>query len=280
MLVCVLALDERKELIILDRPFSILLVEDDPIDCQSIVQYIDTLEDVRLVGVTNNSDKALESTKDYQPDAIILDLELHKGTGNGISFLMMLAKESLSYLPYILVTTNNISPITHAQVRQLGADFVMVKSQADYSPESAVDFLLSLRGVIHGTRKHNAASGSSSDEAPAEAKRRLLTQISTEIDLVGISPKAIGRSYLIDAIALLISGNKNGYITTIAQKYGKTNASVERAMQNAINSAWRSADIEDLQTYYTARIKSEKGYPTLTEFIFYYANKIKGAVRD
>ena len=46
-------------------------------------------------------------------------------------------------------------------------------------------------------------------------------------------------------------------------------------MQNAINRAWAISNIDDLLENYTAKISSSKGVPTLTEFIFYYANKIK-----
>ena len=49
----------------------------------------------------------------------------------------------------------------------------------------------------------------------------------------------------------------------------------ERAMQNAIHRAWKKADIEDLLKHYTAKVNSEKGCPTITEFICYYANKLK-----
>lgn len=259
----------------MDKPLSILLIEDEPTDCKLFIQYVDSTEDIRLVGVTNNADKALEYARDYLPDAIILDLELHKGHGNGVSFLMALGKEQLPFSPYILVTTHNISAITHEQVRRFGADFVMIKSQADYSAENVIEFLRTLKGIIHNSRKKNPDSGKLDDEPPIEAKKRLLTQIATEIDLIGISPKAIGRNYLIDAIMLIIDGQRHNHIETIAQKYNKTDPSVERAMQNAINRAWRTADIEELQRYYTARVRSEKGIPTLTEFIFYYANKLK-----
>ena len=34
-------------------------------------------------------------------------------------------------------------------------------------------------------------------------------------------------------------------------------------------------DIEDLLKHYTAKVNSEKGCPTITEFICYYANKLK-----
>ena len=46
-------------------------------------------------------------------------------------------------------------------------------------------------------------------------------------------------------------------------------------MQNAILHAWRISSLEDLTTYYTARINYETGVPTPTELIYYYADKIK-----
>ena len=61
----------------------------------------------------------------------------------------------------------------------------------------------------------------------------------------------------------------------MAKNYKKSDASVERAMQNAINRAWRVSDIEELLTHYTAKIHSEKGVPTTLEFVYYYANKVK-----
>ena len=48
-------------------------------------------------------------------------------------------------------------------------------------------------------------------------------------------------------------------------------------MQNAITRAWRSSPIDELLLHYTAKISQERGSPTLTEFIYYYANKIKNA---
>ena len=49
-------------------------------------------------------------------------------------------------------------------------------------------------------------------------------------------------------------------------------------MQNAINRTWTTSDLETLTQAYTGKISSSKGSPTVTEFIFYYANKIKNYV--
>ena len=108
-------------------------------------------------------------------------------------------------------------------------------------------------------------------DAYIESEEQYLKKISNELDNVGISPKAIGRKYLIDAILLtIIKPNQNKNVCAIiAKKYNKSILSTERAMQNAILSAWRYEDS------YTARVSNITAAPTLTEFIYFYANKIK-----
>ena len=71
------------------QSLTVLLVEDDRDECDMFVRLIDSLEDICLVGVTNSGVKALEYTKDYLPDVVIMDLELLTGYGNGILVLEM-----------------------------------------------------------------------------------------------------------------------------------------------------------------------------------------------
>lgn len=252
---------------------SVLLVEDDLIACNEFKNYMEE-EGISLIGVTNNSKKAIDYVKDYLPDVIILDLELHKGSGNGVSVLVDIKKLNLHIPPYILVTTNNSSQITHESVRNLGADFILSKHQADYSTKNVLNFLNIMKPTILSS-KSSSITGASTIEAPVIKNKRIICRINTELNFIGINPKAIGYQYLVDAICLVIKQPLHNLCNAIGKNYKKTEASVERAMQNAINKAWRSTDIDDLLKYYTARINSEKGVPTLTEFIYYYANKIK-----
>ncbi|MBQ2982591.1 MAG: response regulator [Lachnospiraceae bacterium] len=248
---------------------SVLLVEDDTMTCKNFYEYIDTKEDIFLVNYTNSAKQAIEYIDYYHPDAIILDLELHMGNGTGIDVLTAL--QNYDYHPYILVTTNNISKITYEQVRQLGADFIMYKHQEDYSEKSVIEFLLSLKNII----KDNSSKIINTLESPEYTEKRLNTKINRELDTVGISPKALGYQYLTSAIKKIINGQTDNLLKSIATEYQKSESSVERAMQNAINKAWTTSDLETLTKVYTGRISSSKGSPTVTEFIFYYSNKIK-----
>ncbi len=258
----------------MNRELSLLLVEDDQKACTNIINLVDATDNISLVGVTNNSTKAIEYVKDYLPDAVILDLELHHGYGNGILFLQELRQLGLLKIPYILITTNNSSAVTYDYVRQLGADFIMAKHQPDYSEKSVIDFLLMMKEIIISRAKREA-SKNETVESPAQKNKRIVKRIFTELDLVGISQKSVGHAYLVEAIQIILNQPTINICDIIGKKFGKNTPSVERAMQNAINRAWRTSDIEDLLLHYTAKISSDRGVPTITEFVYYYANKIK-----
>lgn len=258
----------------LERELTIILVEDDTEACKRFTEYADITDNVSIAAITNNSYRALELVKDLHPDAVILDLELNQGEGNGLFFLQELKNLDIPFKPYILITTNNSSTTTYEYARQSGGDFIMSKHQADYSEQNALDFLTMMKDIIQSSISKQCSTYSTT-ESPVQQEKRLKRKITMHLDNIGISPKAVGYQYLTDAILLVLNGQNNNLCVTIGQKYAKTDSSVERAMQNAINRAWRSSDIDDLLKYYTAKINSEKGVPTLTEFIYYYANKIK-----
>ncbi len=259
----------------MEQQLTVLLIEDDIVECHEISKYVDLRSDVSLVGITNNITNASNYLLDYKPDAIILDLELYEGKGNGLIFLNNIKNLCLDYIPFILVTTNNNSKIIHKQARNLGADFIISKSQEDYCAQNVIEFLRLLKQTIQSSKKVicNFPSFSTS-VSPETSIKRIEKRISTELDIIGISPKVIGRRYLLDAIQLIHKNSSIKVCPIIASKYQKTDTSVERAMQNAINQAWRTSNIEDLCKNYTAHIHSDKGVPTYSEFIFYYADKI------
>lgn len=252
--------------------FSILLVEDNTEECEEIKKYIDTLDRVRLTEITNNSADAIASIKKDLPNAVILDLELHYGGGDGLLFLTNLKQLKLKRVPYILITTNNPSKIIHQAARRAGADFIFTKFQSDYSARRVIEHLLQVDQL---TSSLTLPGDSPLTESPEQQEKRLIQQIQQELNLIGISPKVVGYKYLTDAVLLTIRQTDANLYQILGEKYKKSDASIQRAMQNAINRTWRMSDPDDLLRYYTARISSEKGCPTIMEFIFFYATKLR-----
>lgn len=262
----------------MDKIMKILLVEDDAIACQEIICEIDKqFDDFSLIGVTNNSEKALTYVYDSKPDAVILDLELHQGGGTGFDFLKAIKFLSSLDKPFILVTTNNISTLSHTVARELAADFIMTKNQENYSAASVLNFLKITKSVILEKRIRNNETAYSTISNEQYLKR-LNCRVCAELDKIGINPRVIGYKYLTDAIILVIQDNSQNLTVQIGNKHKKTSTSVERAMQNAINHTWVKSDINVLLSQYTASISSDKGVPTITEFTHFYARKIKNTL--
>ncbi len=254
----------------MQHDLRVVLVDDDQELCDEFGSCFAEIEGIELCAATGNATQAIELVKQYQPDVVILDLELHKGGGNGILFLTELRKLRDVKRPYVLVNTNNSSSITYEIVRNLGADFVMYKHQEGYSAGEVADFLL----VIRAGRSEDLREVQPEPQEEQE-KEPLRERILAELNKVAINPRSKGYNYLADAIEIFCGGQIPNVSSVIGAKYGKSEASVERAMQNAIDRAWSTADINELLKYYTAHINSRRDSPTVTEFICYYAAKLK-----
>lgn len=258
----------------MNEKLEILIVEDDAALCRELSELIEDSDDLVFIAATNAADKAVEYIKDTLPDAVILDLELHQGKGSGLNVLHDIRTLSLSKKPYILVTTNNSSARTYETARALGADYIMSKHQEDYSSQNVLDFLRIMRPTIKGS--YTSSPGmTNTTETPEQYSKRIYRRIMTELNHVGISPKSVGYAYLADAIYLMAQQPTQNICTVLADKHKKSEASIERAMQNAIHRTWRTQELSVLLKHYQANIDTEKGSPTLTEFICYYANIIK-----
>lgn len=259
---------------IMDRLLNILLVEDELDVCKRFKAEINETLDMALIDITNNSYRALELVNEYTPDVVILDLELHLGRGNGLYFLRGIKNLRIPFLPYILIVTNNSSPTTYQFARELGADFIMYKHQEGYSEGRVIEFLDMMRSIIQSKQKSSNPLRTTTETA-AQKRQRLRRVINTELNYIGINPKSVGFLYLTDAILIAAEDMLPNVTLLISEKYKKTPASVERAMQNAINRAWRTTDITNLLLHYTAKIHSSKGVPTINEFVRYYGNKVR-----
>lgn len=260
------------------RQSNILIIEDDKTACERFKNIIEQYEKYSLIGFTASSTKAIDLTKKYSPDAVILDLELtNNGEGSGIQYLKDLKLHNINPKPFILVTTNNISNTIIETARQLGTDFFLSKYQADYSEKMVIDFLTTIFSISERTNL-SLRTPTVNDLSQIQIKNRIRALAIKELNTIGINPKRKGYVYLTDSILEAIVNPTALYIDVVAYNYRKTKESITRAMQNAINTAWTTSDIYVLLNNYTARISHDRTSPTVAEFVRYYASKIRNEI--
>lgn len=73
------------------KRINLLVVEDDQNLCLEYEEYCKDLDDVFLIGTSGYSDEALNITKEFLPNAVVLDLELIYGGGSGMDYLLKLS---------------------------------------------------------------------------------------------------------------------------------------------------------------------------------------------
>lgn len=255
-----------------NKPMKLLLIEDDENECNIYKNISKTRRDIEFIGITGSDIEGLSYVKQYNPEGIILDLELNKGTGTGFNFIEGLQQLDLEVIPKIVITTNICSDSVYDFLHQNGVEFIFYKKQNNYSEENVINTILLIRG-------YKDKIINQSKEEIEHSTNNVSNMISKELNLIGISTHLQGRKYLHDSILYIIENQSKDQKITVVQylvgKYKKSNSTISRAMQNAILHAWRISALEDLNTYYTAKINYETGVPTPTEFIYYYADKIK-----
>lgn len=256
------------------KPMKILIIEDDVNACNDFINCIKSREDINLTGITDSDIEALNYVRIRHPEGIVLDIELNNsvsGNTDSLEFLTELKKMNLNYNPIIIVTTHINSESTYNLLHRNGVDIILYKNHPKYSCNHVLNKLIALRNISP------LNSVASLQENIEETENKISKLIYNELDLIGITPKLVGRKYAHDAILYLIQNSESNinviqYLTKIYKKSGNT---ITNGIQNAIIHAWRVSSIEDLSMHYTAKINYETGLPTPMEFIYYYVDKIK-----
>jgi DNA-binding NarL/FixJ family response regulator len=260
------------------KPMKIIIIEDDVAACREFMDSVKNRTDINIVGMTGRSDEGLKLVKNKLPDGIVLDLELSWGQGSGFDFLDKFQKLELGVHPVLVITTQNRSLDIQRQIHvEYGVDFIFSKFQEDYSADMVIRHLLKFRSFLGQRRGINPAMQTL--ETPEEIETRIKQRIRAELDAFGISIRYKGREIAEEAIYLLLGKNKNDSETVfqeLARTRGTNYNNIVRPLQTAINDAWHNnSDPELLSKIYTAPVRKDTGSPSPTEFIHFFADKIR-----
>ncbi|HEX5651201.1 MAG TPA: response regulator transcription factor [Steroidobacteraceae bacterium] len=115
------------------QPLRVLLVEDSPLLVQRISELVEDLPNIELVGTAGTEPEAVARLDAGDVDAVILDLQLHTGSGFGV--LRALQRRGTG--PAVIVFTNFAIGAYRETAFALGARHFLDKSR-DYDRLPAV----------------------------------------------------------------------------------------------------------------------------------------------
>lgn len=195
---------------------------------------------------------------------VLLDLESEILHYNAIAFLSIFNHIEFVEKPLLVIMTSTRQNQTAEAAILFQADLIIAKN----SPTEMIESIRMLQSLLE--RRHPGIPKILTEE---EKKKNFAKKIIRELNAIGMNPKCVGYSYLIDIIQLMKEDPGPGITKKLAKKNGKSASSIERAIQNAINRTWNNNPSSVLQEHYTAPVT--KKAPTVTEFIWFYVNKIE-----
>ena len=108
----------------------IAIIEDSKSIRKRLVQLVEEIDDMEVVGEAATESEAINVCKNTLPDVIILDMQLEVGNGLGVMKAMHYATAAAK--PMIIVLTNFPSPSVERAAISLGADVFLDKSLEFY----------------------------------------------------------------------------------------------------------------------------------------------------
>ena len=245
---------------------KIIIADDNKNFSENLEQFLESNEDMTVVGMTNNGLDALKMVEELEPDILILDLILPRLDGLGVLNHL----NGMTHRPKVIISTAMGQENMTQEAVRLGIDYFLLKPY-DFQTISM--------------RIHQLAGGGMAVTPPAASAGNYDVEVTSILHQMGVPVHIKGYQYLRDAIVFVIEDiNLLGAVTKelypmIAEKYNTTASRVERAIRHGIELAWDRGNIDLMNKYFGYTIDVERGKPTNSEFIAMIADKLKMANR-
>lgn len=255
-----------------DKVIDIVIADSDTKFINTFCEYVKGEIGLSVVDFVNSGEDVLTSLKRNKPDVLILDALLPVVDGLGV---LRRLQNHPGLKPLIIMASNFSQDIYVQTAMSLGADYYMLKPiNFEYLFEQ-IRFLA--RGTKAGLPTPMQSAGINALIYDNQAMSEEITKI---LHQLGVPAHLYGHNYLREAILMVLHDrslatrlSKSVY-PLIGRKYGKSIASVEKAMRNALDTAWLRGKTDLLNELFGYTISINKGRATNSEFISLIADKL------
>lgn len=260
----------------LNKKIQVVIADDNREFGDILVEYLNSQNDIEVVGVARDGYEAIELITEKSPDIAILDIIMPHLDGLGV--LEKINSMKLEKKPlFIILSAVGQDKITQRAL-YLGAEYYIVKP-------FDMDILISrIRQLKDISESKNVRYEGVSDIKPASYKpspKNLEAEITNIMHEIGVPAHIKGYQYLRDAIMMvvneidLINSITKQLYPSIAKQYNTTPSRVERAIRHAIEVAWSRGQVEAIDQLFGYTVNLGKGKPTNSEFIAMVADKLR-----
>lgn len=257
-----------------ESKIAVLIADDNP-DIRGILSsYMGQYADLRVVGTAEDGLQTLEMIERHNPDIVVLDLIMPGIDGLGV--LERLDGLRIEKKPLFLVLTAIGQDVFIQKALACGAEYYLVK------PFDVEVLVTRIRQIYHERNFCSLLSSGGlttggSRSGPHEKNLNAEAVVTGLIRELGIPPHMTGYQYMREAVLQTVKSTKPLTPVTkvlypaVAQKFSSTPQKVERAIRNAIDSAWLKPGGTGRENIFG----HNSGKPTNSQFISAVAERAK-----
>ena len=256
------------------KSVKIVVADDNRSLCQMLQDYLQTQENLHVVGLAYSGMEAWEMIQNHEPDLVIIDLVMPGLDGLGV-LERINARPSGHRPKVIMLTAFGQESLTH-QAMVLGVDYLILKPFDLEILGKRINSLTQDNGSVPVTMPVSAPSITSGGTGI-----NLGAEVTSMMHQIGIPAHVKGYQYIRDAILMVVEDvSLLGAVTkelypAIAKKYDTAPSRVERGIRHAIELAWERGHTETLKRIFGYSMNIERQKPTNSEFIALLADKLR-----
>ena len=261
---------------------SVLIADDNPDFSQTLAQYLESQEEMEVIGMAKDGTEAIDMIANTIPDVVLLDVIMPHLDGIGVLERINIIK-TLKRPVCIMLSAVGQDKITQRAI-SLGAEYYVVKP---FDIELLIKRIRELKNYKPVQNSNNFIAREPKMkyvDIPATSQNtqeNLEALVTNVIHEVGVPAHIKGYQYLREAIIMVVNDidvinqiTKSLY-PQIANKFNTTPSRVERAIRHAIEVAWGRGQQEAVESIFGYTISASKGKPTNSEFIAMIADKLR-----
>ena len=251
---------------------KVFLVDDNRELVQMMEEYLESQDDMEIVGVAYNGRECLDLIEESDPDVLILDIIMPHIDGLGV--LTKLRAMELTNTPNIIMLTAFGQEEVMKKAVALGASYFILKP-------FDLDNLAKQIREVGDTGDQALSFNIKKEKTEKKPKRNLEADITNIIHEIGVPAHIKGYMYLREAISMVYNDiDLLGSITKvlypeIASHFNTTASRVERAIRHAIEVAWSRGNVDAISSLFGYTVSVTKAKPTNSEFIAMVADRLR-----
>ncbi len=246
----------------MENKITIGIAEDNDIVAEMLEEIVRSEDEFELVGITCNGQDAISLIREKEPDVMLLDVVMP--AGDGLDVLSSFRGDTTIKTKFIMVSAIGDERVTR-DAFAMGATYYIMK------PFQAASVIRRIKNIMREPET----------EEIKVKKQELDKIITNSLVTLGVPAQLNGYKYLRVAIRMVVEDPKVVSAVTkkiypvIADMYGASAPSVERAIRHAVEVSWNRGNVQEIDRMFGYTINQEKGKPTNSEYIAMIADHIR-----